>query len=241
MKKRLLVVTALIAVSTGAQAKYKAVEVTDGGAIAGTVRFEGTVPALQAELIAKDNEICGEGDIIPNPISVGTDGALENVVVYLEKVKEGKAWLEQEYKLDQLKCTFSPYLQVVPKGAELTISNSDPVLHNVHPYEIIGDKRRTMFNLAQPKLGQVNKKAIKTRRGNAVELSCDAHSWMAGWLYVLEHPYYSVVGGDGAFSIDDVPPGTYTLKAWHPELGELEQEVEVGAGGSVEASFQYSS
>ena len=111
----------------------------------------------------------------------------------------------------------------------------------MHPYELVGDKRRTLFNLAQPKLGQVNTKAIKTRRGNAVELSCDAHSWMAGWLYVLEHPYFAVVGADGLFSIDGVPAGTYTLKAWHPELGEIEQEIEVVPGESVESNFEYSS
>ena len=241
MKKELVLVTALVAFSTGVQAKYKAVEVTDGGTVAGTVRFEGTVPTLQTEQIAKDNEVCGEGDIIPNPVSVGADGGLENVVVFLEEVNEGKAWPEQEYTLDQQKCTFKPYLQVVPKGVKMIINNSDPVLHNVHPYELVGDKRRTLFNLAQPKQGQSNTKAIKTRRGNVVELSCDAHSWMAGWLYVLEHPYYAVVGADGVFSIDGVPPGSYTLKAWHPELGELEQQVEVGAGGSTETDFEYSS
>ena len=241
MKNQWLLLLALVVFSTGIQAKYKAVEVTDGGVVAGAVRFAGEVPTLQAEQIALDNEVCGEGDIIPNPISVSADGGLENVVVFLDKVKEGKAWPEQEYKLDQLKCTFKPYLQVVPKGVKMTISNSDPVLHNVHPYELVGDKRRTLFNLAQPKLGQVNTKAIKTRRGNAVELSCDAHSWMAGWLYVLEHPYFAVVGADGLFSIDGVPAGTYTLKAWHPELGEIEQEIEVVPGESVESNFEYSS
>lgn len=241
MKNKLVFVSALLVVSVSAQAKYKEVEVENGGVVAGTVVFEGTVPTLKAELIAKDNEICGEGDIIPNPVSVSADGSLENVVVYLEGVKEGKAWPEQEYKLDQLKCTFMPYLQVVPKGVKMVISNSDSVLHNVHPYEIVGEKRRTLFNLAQPKLGQVNTKAIKTRRGNVVELSCDAHSWMAGWVYVLEHPYHAVVGADGKFSIDGVPPGSYTLKAWHPELGVMEQAVEVDAGGSVESTISYSS
>ena len=129
MKNQWLLLPALVVFSTGIQAKYKAVEVTDGGVVAGAVRFEGEVPTLQAEQIALDNEVCGEGDIIPNPISVSADGGLENVVVFLDKVKEGKAWPEQEYKLDQLKCTFKPYLQVVPKGVKMTISNSDPVLH----------------------------------------------------------------------------------------------------------------
>ena len=166
---------------------------------------------------------------------------LQNVIVFLDDVQSGKAWPEKEYKLDQLKCRFEPYIQVIPKGADLVISNSDPVLHNVHPYEQVGDKRRTLFNLAQPKLGQVNTKAIKTRRGEVVELSCDAHSWMSGWMYVLEHPYFAIVGEDGSFTIDNVPPGSYTLKAWHPVLQLQEQSVDVDANGSVSASFEFSS
>jgi len=241
MKKHLTLASALLTLSVSAHAKYDEITVDGGGSITGAVTFSGDVPDLDTEQIAKDNEVCGEGDIIPNPVSVGDDGSLENVVVFLEKVKEGKAWPTDDFALDQLKCTFDPYVQVVRKGAKMTISNSDPVLHNVHPYEYVGKKRRTMFNLAQPKLGQVNTKAIKTRRGNVVELSCDAHSWMAGWLYVIEHPYYAVVGADGKFTIDNIPAGEYTLKAWHPVLGELEQAVEVNGGGSVQFGFQYSS
>lgn len=241
MIKTILAVSVGLLLSSTAQAKYKVEEVGDGGSVQGSVQFSGDVPAVNMELISKDNEVCGDGEIAPNPISVSSDGSLQHVVVFLDGVKSGKAWPEQVYKLNQLKCSFDPYIQVVPKGADLVISNSDPVLHNVHPYEQVGDKRRTMFNLAQPKLGQVNTKAIKTRRGEVVELSCDAHSWMSGWMYVLEHPYFAVVGEDGSFTIDDVPPGSYTLKAWHPVLEFQEQTVEVDANGSVLASFEFSS
>lgn len=231
--------TALL--GTSAHAKYKEVDVSGGGNVQGVIKFEGTAPTIPPAVIAKDNEVCGEGDTIPNPVIIGSDGELEGVVVYLEKVKEGKAWPEQDYVVDQKGCSFEPYLQVVPKGVELTIKNSDPVLHNVHPFEIVGDNRRTLFNLAQPKQDQVNTKKIKTRKGNAVELACDAHSWMAGWLYVLEHPYYAVVGADGTFDIGDIPPGEYNLVAWHPVLGTQEQPIEVDADGAVDAAFEFAS
>ena len=225
--------------ATGAKAKYKETDVTDGGSVQGAVIFDGAAPDLPLAEIAKDNEVCGDGSIIPNPVTIGAGGELGDVVVYLEEVDEGKAWPEQDYVLDQQECAFEPYLQVVPKGVEMTIKNSDPVLHNVHPFEIVGDKRRTLFNLAQPQQDQTNTKKIKTRKGKAVELACDAHSWMAGWLYVLEHPYYAVVGADGTFEIGDIPPGDYKLMAWHPVLGMQEQDLEVAAGGAVDASFQF--
>ncbi len=225
--------------STTAVAKYKEKAVSDGGSIQGTVRFDGTVPTIPAAEIAKDNAVCGDGSVVPNPVTLGDAGGLSNSVVYLKKIKSGKAWPKKDYVLDQKACAFEPYLQVVPKGVKLTIKNSDPVLHNVHPFEIIGDSRRTLFNLAQPKQDQVNQKKIKTRRGKAVELACDAHAWMAGWLYVLEHPYYAVVGMDGAFKIDDVPPGDYKLVAWHPVLGTQEQAVTVAANAPADAAFKF--
>jgi len=238
---RSLLATALASAlfASSAAARYTTRAVDDGGTLEGAVTFTGPVPAQSTALIGKDNAVCGEGEIIPNPVALGDGGALENVVVFLEEVKAGKAWPEREYVLDQHKCSFEPYLQVVPNGVELTIRNSDSVLHNVHPFEIIGNARRTLFNLAQPKLDQVNRKTIKTRRGNVVELACDAHSWMAGWLYVLEHPYFDVAGASGTFSIDNIPPGKYTLVAWHPVLGRSEQAVEVGAGEITEANFQF--
>lgn len=239
MKKIALTLALSLVPLAGASAKYKEQTVSGGGSIAGTVLFSGDVPKVDMVAIAKDNEVCGDGNIAPNPITVGSNGALQNVVVFLDKVKAGKPWPKNDYAVNQLKCTFEPYLQVVPKGVELTIKNSDPVLHNVHPFEHIKKSRRTMFNLAQPKLGQVNKKVIKTRRGQVVELACDAHAWMSGWLYVLEHPYFAVVGEDGSFKIENVPPGSYTLKAWHPVLQFQEQKIEVKADGSATASFKF--
>ena len=240
MKRLILTIALSLVPLSGALAKYKEQPVSGAGAISGNVQFSGDVPKVEMQVISKDNAVCGDGEIAPNPVSVGTNGALQNVVVFLEKVKAGKPWPKQDYAVNQLKCSFEPYIQVVPKGADLTIKNSDPVLHNVHPFEHIGNSRRTMFNLAQPKLGQSNTKKIKTRRGKVVELSCDAHSWMSGWLYVLEHPYFAIVGDDGAFKIEDVPPGTYTLKAWHPVLQFQEQKVDVKPDGAATASFKFS-
>lgn len=219
---------------------YEAVVVKDGAMIRGKVTLQGSAPPPKKVLIGKDNEVCGQGHAEQDVVRVSVDGGLVGVVVYLEQVDKGKAWsTNARYELDQQKCAFSPALQVMPRGAELSIKNSDPVLHNVHPYEIIGSSRRTLFNLAQPTKGQTNVVKIEARRGRAIELSCDAHNWMSGWVYVVDNPYFAVVSADGSFEIGDVPPGEYKLMAWHPALGTLDQTMKATAKGKTDVSFAF--
>ncbi len=69
-------------------------------------------------------------------------------------------------------------------------------------------------------------------------LQCDQHNYMEAWFYAVDNPYYAVVGQDGTFKIDQVPPGEYELYAWHPMMEEpIEQKIKVTAGGSVTANF----
>lgn len=219
---------------------YEAVRVPNGGSISGAVRFEGAPPEPETLIIGKDNAVCGDGHVQRNLVKVGANQELSQVVVSLEKVEKGKAWpAAKTYVIDQVRCQFDPFLQVVPRRAAVKIANSDPVLHNIHPFEIIGRGRRTLFNLAQPSQGESTVRHIDPARGNVVELSCDAHNWMSGWLYVMDHPYFAVVGEDGRFAIEDVPPGAYRLVAWHPVLGPRTQEIKVSASGKVQANFTF--
>ena len=126
---------------------------------------------------------------------------------------------------------------VVKKDSELTVRNSDPVLHNIHTYEIIGAVRRTMFNVGQPDKGDL-KQPVKVRRANIVKIECDAHDFMHAWAFTADNPYAAVTRDDGSFSIDGLPDGDYELKAWHPVLGEKSAKVTVK--GAATASFEFS-
>lgn len=226
--------------AVGSLHAYEALAVRESGGIAGRVTFQGNAPAPRKMVIAKDNDVCGHGHAEQQTVSIGQDGGVAGVVIHLEQIATGKAWpANARYELDQQKCVFTPALQVMPKGAELTIRNSDPVLHNVHPFEIIGSNRRTLFNLAQPTEGQTNVMKIEPRRGRAIELTCDSHSWMSGWVYVIDNPYYAIASADGSFELGDVPPGEYKLVAWHPTLGTLEQTVKVASKGKADVAIVF--
>ena len=234
----------LIFVSLGLSSAYEVSPPTGGASITGKVLFQGAVPSPKKLLITKDEEVCGKGSVERREIDVTKDGGLRHVVVFLEGVSKGKAWQNpsESFVLDQKKCTFVPYLLVMPKGTEATILNSDQALHNIHAYELIGKASRTLFNVAQPKFKPKVTQKIAVRKGNtAVRLECDAHNWMLGWIFVADSPYAAVVGEDGSFKIDDIPPGKYKLNAWHPFLGTVEREVQLPAGGKEQIVFEFSS
>jgi hypothetical protein len=215
------------------------VPVSGGGKVAGTVTFKGAAPAPKALPITKDNKVCGSGN--REIVEVAAKGGnLASAVVYVAKIDKGKAWGEVEKPvLDQKGCRFAPEVVVVKKDAELTIRNSDPVLHNIHTYEIIGAVRRTMFNVGQPDKGDM-KQPVKMRRSNVVKIECDAHDFMHAWAFAADNPYVAVTREDGSFAIDNLPPGDYELKAWHPVLGEKSATVSVKGAAAASASFEFS-
>lgn len=222
-----------------AKAAYVETEIEGGGSMAGVVRFEGELAPFDQILISKDNHICGDGHAVPDSAELTDDGALVSAVVALKEVGEGKPWPEamKVPAVVQEKCLFSPYVQATPKGVDLTITNKDPLLHNIHAYEIIGRARRTMFNIAQPQADQIDVHPLKMRRGEVIELDCDAHNWMSAWIYTSDHPYVAITDAAGRFTIDRIPEGDFEVTVWHPLLGSLDDQVSVKAGQETAIDF----
>jgi hypothetical protein len=235
-------VLALTSLATaGHAAKYKKVDVDDGGIIAGNVSAGDVEAEVKTYTISKDTEICGEGTREVAFVRTN-DGMLQDAVVFLEKVKEGKAFGEDINKLtlNQEKCEFKPFLGVIANLGELTATNSDPTLHNIHTYEQIGKARRTLMNVSQPNQGDSVTKEVKLRKGNGMKVECDAHDFMHSFVYVAKNPYYSVVDENGHFEIGDIPPGKYDVVVWHGALGEVEAgEIDVPASGEVSLDISY--
>jgi len=221
---------------------YRETTVAKGAAIQGVVKFLGKVPAPKKILISKNNEQCGNGNREIQWVAVADGNRLRNVAVYIAKIDHGKKWNHPKngYMLDQQECRFLPDFFAVPKGETLRILNSDPILHNIHTYEIVKRVRRTMFNEGQPYKGFEFTKRIHTRRSNIVKIECDAHNFMHAWIFVPENPYYDLVNEEGEFAIDDIPAGSYVVKAWHPTLGEKVTKVTLAAGQKLKLDFEFS-
>jgi hypothetical protein len=241
MKKTLLT-SALLSASLLASpvyaAKYKVIEVANGGTITGKVTFKGNDPAPVVYPISKDNDVCGQDDREIDFVKVN-NGALNDAVVYLSKIKEGKKFAVIEGKINQDKCTFEPFLSVMTNNANMSAKNSDPVLHNIHTYELIGRSKKTIINISQPEQGAITNKKIKLKRGAAMKLECDAHDFMHGFIFVAKNPYYAVVNKDGSFSIKDVPAGKYKINAWHGTLGIKKSNVVIAANETARVNFEY--
>lgn len=209
---------------------YKVIEVSKGGTISGTVSYKEATPEATKITIVKDHETCGKRVTSVPKIRKNDKGLVAEAVVFLADITKGKAIPKRDSPptVDQKLCTFVPHVQAVIMKEPVEIINSDPVAHNIKADQRIF----TLFNILQP---QQNMKAVKTfDKPGLVSIRCNVHDWMNGYLYVLNHPYYQVTEADGAFKLEDVPPGKYELAVWQEHLGEQYFEVEVKAGETTE-------
>src|SRR6058998_1523943 len=203
---------------------YEVTAVADGGSLGGTITISGAIPKLPVRKIGKDTQVCGGTDRESQKLVVSKTGALKNAVVVVEGVKRGKAMPADagNAQIDQNKCEYSPHVQVMAVNTEIALRNSDPILHNIQFFQ--GDN--SLFNIAQPVQGQMNKR--KLEKAGAIYVECAVHGWMQGNVVVVDNPYYAVTDENGKFSIPDLPPGKYQVKIWHEYLGESTREITVG-------------
>lgn len=207
--------------------------------IYGTISLEKETPQVRGYKIFKDHQICGV-DLREIPVVRNNGKALLDAVVYIENAPEGKPFPAGAKKvtINQKRCFFEPYLSVVAQGGEIEVINSDPVLHNIHVYEKSGATERNVFNVSQPMRGDITRHMINAM-GNTLRLTCDAHNFMLGYVFVAKSPYYAVVDNDGQYRITGLPPGTYTITVWHGVLGEQSETVTVSSGTLSHVSFAY--
>ncbi len=248
MNHRLLFVLAclvlLLPASSGAEDSKPWDAALGTATISGSVKFTGKAPRARpidmAGADAKCAELHGGKRLKPETVVVNDNGTLRNVFVWVKTGIEGWSFPmpEGDALLDQRGCWYLPHVQGMRKGQSLSVKTSDPTAHNVHGYA----KVNRPFNRSQP-AGAANV-AIKMRRDEAsppMKVKCDIHPWMNAYVAVVAHPYFAVTGPDGSFTLANLPPGSYTIEAWHEKYKVMEQAITIGDNETKTLEFTYES
>jgi plastocyanin len=217
----------------------KHIDAATAGNLTGRVVLEGKAPG--AELIKMTvDPACVAGNT-PNPQSdavlVSKSGELQNVFVY---VKDG---LDPTYSfdvpttpftMDQRGCVYSPRVFGVRVGQPIEVVNQDSTAHNVHALP----KTNREFNRMEPVQG-ARMTHVFTTPEVMVRFKCDVHNWMAAYVGVMTHPFFAVTKPDGTFEIKGLPPGTYTIEAWHERFGTRTQQITIRERQTQAVSFAF--
>jgi hypothetical protein len=200
-------------IAAGQSSEYRAISVTNGAIIKGTVKWSGPEPHLSSFPITKDPQICDPDSHKTRDLErliIGPQGGVANTVVFIKSIPSGKAFdlPPARRSLDQRFCRYEPHILLVPEHGSLQIKSSDATLHTVHM-----DGAAT-YNLPFPFTNQTVSRDMNTP--GLVNLKCNGgHVWMNAEMFVAPHPYYAVTDESGAFELKDVPPGEYEIVAWH--------------------------
>lgn len=221
----------------GAAPAAAAPAVADAATIAGLVKFAAAPPKMPPLQMGAD-PFCASQHPTPaadEEVVVGPAGELANVIVYVKNAPAGNYPTPPPTVLDQIGCKYVPHVKTVQVNQPVQIKNSDATLHNVHAMPEINNG----FNEGQPVQGMVSTKKFDKAEMKPFRIKCDVHGWMKSWMAVLPHPYHSVSQMNGSFNIGNLPPGNYTLVAWHEKYGQQEQQVQVGPKEQKQVTFTF--
>ena len=209
----------------------------DAATLTGLVKLETAAPKMPAIQMSAD-PYCQSQHPTPatdEEVVAGPAGELANVFVYVKNITGNFPAPTTPVVLDQHGCQYHPHVNALQVGQPLQIKNSDATLHNVHALP----NNNAQFNEGQPVQGMVSTKHLDKAEITPFKIKCDVHGWMKSWMAVMPHPFFSVSQMNGTFTISNLPPGTYTIVAWHEKYGQQEQQVTVGAKESKAVNFTF--
>jgi plastocyanin len=225
-------------ISFGLTILFTTFSFSQNATVKGVVKFVGEAPKPRLISMKADRQcdaIHGGKSVTAEDVVVNPNGTLKWVFVYVKEGVKGKYNPPSEpVVLDQQGCLYQPHVFGIMVGQKLEVRNSDPLLHNVHATP----KKNKPFNIGQPVKGMKSYHTFNTPE-IMVPFKCDVHPWMSAYAGVLDHPFFSVSNDKGEFEIKNLPPGTYTIEAWHEKFGTLTQTVTVKPGETKRIEFTY--
>jgi plastocyanin len=225
-------------------ATFVAVSIWPGVAFAassvtGTITFDGKAPTLKPLAMDAD-PACAKKHSGPVPaemLVLGNGNTMGNILVFVSKgLPAGKTFPvpKNPAVLDQKGCLYLPHVMGIMVGQQYKILNSDGILHNIHTLPKINPG----FNKPMP--ATVKETTTSFAKPEPVfHIKCDVHPWMSAYVAVFTHPFFSVTGTDGKFTISGLDPGTYEITAWHERLGTQTATITVGGNDTKTQNFKF--
>ena len=209
----------------------------EGATLSGRVKIKGEIPKRRKIPTNADPKCAAmhPGDLMSDDYSIDPAGNVQYALIY---VKEGLG--DQKFALpktpvivEQKGCRFEPHVMGIMVGQELLFRNQDDLMHIVH----VTPKGNREFGFSQAKKGEERPKTFAAKE--TIRLFCDVHPWMEAWIMVLDHPLHATTAADGKFKLKGLPPGKYTIEAWHEKYKPVTQEIEVKGKESKTLNFEF--
>lgn len=199
---------------------------------------EPTVLVEKGDTSVKDAQVCAAETLLDRGLAIDPDTkGIAHAFAYLAQPKGAnpeavKALLDKQpdVVLDQEYCEFLPYSLAMHQDQPITIKSSDPVGHNVRFSGFVNPAK----NIALPPQGSLPPQKLKAER-RPMQINCDIHPWMKGWLFVFDHPFFAITGEDGSFEITGVPAGTQNIVVWQEKVGYATNGAARGMAVTVKA------
>ena len=207
-----------------------------GGILTGKVTLTGTPPKPQAINMSKEPECVklNPNQRMTEDTVTGSGNALKNVVVFISAGAPATSSAPATHvTLNQQNCHYTTRVLAFQVEQEVEVINSDPLTHNVHPMPVTNREWNKVQLKGSPPLSSSFSKP------EFIPVKCNLHSWMRAYFAVLGTSYFAVTTEDGLFTLPELPPGKYTVTAWHETYGTRSQEITVVAGQPLTVDFVY--
>jgi hypothetical protein len=197
------------------------------GRVIGFVEIDGAPPTDSVIQPPADQPACGR------PFTrVGLERRANRaigVVVWINGLRSGKPLpIERRFEIANDRCMLVPEVQTAIAGGTLNVQNLDADEHRTRITRRDGGE--VLATIRETDEGQVVPNEHVLAKPGILQLTCELHPWTRAWIAVFDHPYYTMTGSDGSFSIDSVPPGAYRVHAWHPRLGAVDASLTIEPG-----------
>jgi plastocyanin len=201
------------------------------GSVEGTVTLSRALAARRVRLRIYSDP--GKGATPPSQPAPELKDEYANVVVYLERnaALDGTRDRHPEHPtMTQKDETFIPHVLPILRNTTVDFPNQDEIFHNV--FSLSGPKT---FDL--PKYPAGASRSVTFPKAGVVNVFCHIHTDMSAVIMVLDNPFFITPGQDGKYSLADVPPGEYTIVAWHERIKPVRRKIRVVAGQATPMSF----